>query len=125
GLERCGTHLGHPGQEGRAEVEAHPGVVVEQIDDLTATVDQAGAPVGSVALAGDALVPVVVGMGGVLNLDRLQPRILAWRLIEVPMNADVARRCHPGASAWGRIDTLCCTGLGVSVPSLGCLGLPP
>ena len=32
-LEDVGRVLGHPGEEGRPEVEAHPGVVVQEMDD--------------------------------------------------------------------------------------------
>src|SRR5581483_10321212 len=45
----------------------------------------------------DALVPIVVGIGRVLDLDLLQPGILARRLIKMRVNADVALHSH---SAW-------------------------
>ena len=45
---------------------------------------------GRVALGGDALVPVVVRIGRVLDLDRLEPGVLARRLVEVPVDADEA-----------------------------------
>ena len=32
-LEDVGGVLGHPGKEGRPEVEAHPGIVVQEMDD--------------------------------------------------------------------------------------------
>ena len=42
-----------------------------------------------VTLGGDALVPIVIRVGGVLQFDRFQPGILARRLIEMAVNADV------------------------------------
>ena len=58
----------------------------------------AGGAVGGVALGGDALVPVVIGGGGVLDFDGFEPGILARRLVEVAVDADVARgnRCGVG-----------------------------
>ena len=53
-------------------------------------VDDAGGAVGGVALGGDALVPVVVGRGGVLQLDGFEPGVFARRLVEVAVDADVA-----------------------------------
>ena len=50
--------------------------------------DDARSAVGRVALGADALVPVVVGRGGVLRLHGFQPRVLARRLVEVTVNAD-------------------------------------
>src|SRR6185312_2310927 len=81
-----------PGEEGGAEVEAHAAVVVENTDDTVLGVDDAGGSVGSVALSGDALIPIVIGSGGVLRFYGFKPGILAGRLIEVAMNADIAPR---------------------------------
>ena len=72
-------------------------------DDLVLVVHDAGGAVGGVALGADALVPVVIGSGGVLRLDRFEPGILARRLVKMPMNADeaswsVAMRTAP--SCW-------------------------
>ena len=86
----AGRVLPEPAQQGGAEVEAHARVVVDDADDLVFVVDDAGGAVGGVALGADALVPVVIGGGGVLGLDRLQPWILARRLVKVAMNADEA-----------------------------------
>ena len=57
-------------------------------DDLVLVVDDAGRAVGGIALSTDALVPVVVGGGGVLDFDCFQPWIFARRLVKVAMNAD-------------------------------------
>ena len=79
-----------PGEEGRAEVEAHVAVVVEDADDLVAGVGDARGAIGGVALGGDALVPVVVGGGGLLKLDGFEPGVFAGRLVEVAVDADKA-----------------------------------
>ena len=42
----------------------------------------------TIAFALDALVPVVVRRGRGFDLDFIEPRILTWRLIEVPVNDD-------------------------------------
>jgi hypothetical protein len=88
----AGSEVLEPTEEGGAEVEAHAGVVVDDADDLLLLVDDAGGAVGGVTLGGDALVPVVVGGGGVLELDGFEPGVLARRLVEVAVDADVALR---------------------------------
>ncbi len=85
-----GLLLLEPGEQRRAEVEAHRRVVVDDRDDAVLLVEDARVRVGRVALGRDALVPVVVRVGGGLTLDRLEPRVLAGRLVEVPVDADVA-----------------------------------
>ena len=85
----AGSFVGEPVEQGGAEVEAHARVVVDDADDLVLAIDDARGAVGGVALGGDALVPVVVGRGGVLDLDGLEPGILARRLVEVAVHADV------------------------------------
>ncbi len=87
----AGGFVVQPAEEGGAEVEAHPRVVVHDADDLVLLVGDAGGAVGGVALGGDAVVPVVVGGGGVLDLDGFEPGVLARRLVEVAVDADEAR----------------------------------
>ncbi len=86
----AGSVFVEPTEEGGAEVEADASVVVDDAHDLVFVVDDAGGAVGRVALGADTLVPVVIGRGGVLSLDRLQPGVLARRLVKVTMNADEA-----------------------------------
>ena len=52
-------------------------------------VKNAGGGVGRVTLRVDALVPVVIGVGGILQLDDFEPGILAGRLIKMTMNAKI------------------------------------
>ena len=85
-----------PTQQRRAEVEAHARVVVHDARDLVFCVDDARGAVGRVALGADALVPVVVGSGRVLSLDRLKPGILAWRLVKMAVNANEALSSRHG-----------------------------
>ena len=83
----------------RAEIEADPGVVVDESTILPASSSIARRAVGRVALRADALVPVVVGSGGILDLDRFKPGILPRRLIEMAVNAQKALRHVGHASA--------------------------
>ena len=80
----------HPGEERRPDVEADRGVVVDDVDDAVPGVEDAGGRVRRVALGRDALVPVVVGGGRVLDLDLLEPGVLPRRLVEMPVDADEA-----------------------------------
>ena len=98
--------VGHPLQERGAEVEADPGVVVQEVDDSPLAVEQSGPGVGSVALVGDPLVPVVKRGRRVLHLDNPQPRVLAGGLVEVPMDADISGLAHAGARFWSRVRRL-------------------
>src|ERR1700723_2144333 len=79
-----------PTEEGWAEVVTHPRVVVHDADDFVFFIRDAGGAVGSVTLGGDAVVPVMVGSGGVLDFDGLEPGVFALRLVEVAVNADEA-----------------------------------
>ncbi len=89
------SHLAQPAQQRRANVEAHPRVVVHNPDNPVALVHNPRSPVRRVALRRDALVPVVIRRCRLLRLNRLQPRILPRRLIEMPVNADESFRHRP------------------------------
>ena len=89
----AGRVLLEPAQQRGAEVEADARVVVHDARDLVLDVDDARRAVGGITLRADALIPVVVGRGCVLGLDRLQPWILARRLVKVTMNADKTLGC--------------------------------
>ena len=96
-LQHLGGGLGHPVQERRAEVEADPGIVVQEIDDPPLAVEQPGPGVGGVAFVGDPLVPVVERGGRVLDLDDAEPGVLARGLVEVAVDADVSGMAHAEA----------------------------
>jgi hypothetical protein len=53
-------------------------------------VDEARSAVRPVAFARDALIPVMEGSSGVLNLNRLQPGILPRRLIKMAVDTNIA-----------------------------------
>ena len=84
-----GRVLFYPGKQRRTEVEADAGVVVDDLGDAPLPVEDAGGAVGHVTLVGDALVPIVVRRGGILQLDGFQPGILAGRLIKVRVDTQV------------------------------------
>ena len=70
------------------------GVVVDDVEDAVLRVEDARRGVRRVALGGDALVPVVKRSRGVLDLDALQPGVLARRLVEVPVDCDESGTAH-------------------------------
>src|SRR5262249_23953350 len=94
GVEHTRVHVGgvalQPRHECRADVEGDLLEVVHDVEDAVGAVDAAGRGVRRVALGRHPLVPVVIGGGRVLDLDRLQPRVLAGRLVEVPVDGDGA-----------------------------------
>jgi hypothetical protein len=81
--------LGRPGEKSGAIIEADSGIVVQDVGNALVIVENAGSQVWSVALGGYALVPVVVRIGRILKFNLLEPRVLAWRLIEVTVNTKI------------------------------------
>ena len=88
-LVGAGRVLFQPGKQSGAEIKADAGVVVDDFGDAPLPIQNAGGAVGHVALVGDALVPVVVRRGGILQLDGFQPGILAGRLIKMRVDAEI------------------------------------
>ncbi|MGA9565898.1 MAG: hypothetical protein WBS19_10290 [Candidatus Korobacteraceae bacterium] len=81
--------VGQPGEQSGPDVEADAGVIVDDADDAVVRSQNAGGGVGSVTLGSNALVPVVVGVSGVLLLDDFEPRVLARRLIKMTVNTKI------------------------------------
>ena len=79
-----------PGEQGRPEVEADARVIVHDADDLVVAIHDARRAVGRIAFRSDAFVPVVVRGGGVLSLYGFEPGVFSRRLVEMPVNADIA-----------------------------------
>src|SRR6185437_8481324 len=79
--------LFHPGKQGRAEVEAYPGIIIDDLRDAAFGIKYSRGAVGKIALASNAFVPVMVRTRGILRFDRFQPRIFPRWLIKMTMNA--------------------------------------
>jgi hypothetical protein len=79
-----------PGEERRPEVEADPGVVVDDALDQPVLIKDPRGGVGSVALNGNPLVPVMIRTSPVLLLYDLQPGILSRRLVKMAVDAEIA-----------------------------------
>src|SRR5262249_44694463 len=98
GLDDSPVHFGgldgDPLQERRAEIEADPGVVVQEVADPTRAVEQPRAGIRRVTFARDPLVPVVERGRGVLDLDDVEPGVLAGRLVEVAVDAKISGIAH-------------------------------
>ena len=78
----------HPAQEGGPEVEAHPCIAVYHFADHARTVQPPRPAQGSIALPGDARVPVVFGGGAALGQHVFEPGVETGRLVEMTVNAD-------------------------------------
>ena len=76
----------HPLQQGRADVEAQRLIHIHHVRDAPIGRQQPRGRHGGVALALDALVPVVRGGGIGLALHDLEPGILARRLVEMSVH---------------------------------------
>jgi len=90
GLIGVGRAIGHPGQERGANVEADSRVIVDNSSDAVVRTQNARRRVGRVTLGGDALVPVVIGVRGVLHLDDFEPGVLARWLIKMTVNTKIS-----------------------------------
>ena len=99
--EKLRDFLLHPEQERRAEIEADLRVIVHELDDAMLVIEQTRLCIGRVAFRRHAFVPIVVGIGGILELDSLERRIFARRLVKVAVHADVFHGVGPrcGTSA--------------------------
>jgi hypothetical protein len=100
GLEDAGIGvrvlLFQPREQGRADVEAHVGVIVGDIADATVVVQDARSAVGRIAFPEDAFVPVVDGRRRGLQFHLIHQGVLAGRLVEMPVDAEIT------VVRWGR-----------------------
>ena len=78
-----------PGQQCRAEIETYLRVVVNYVDNLSVGAQYPRGGVSPVALLRYLVVPVMIGIGRVLQLHLFQPRVLPRRLIKMTMNTNV------------------------------------
>jgi hypothetical protein len=94
GIENARVRVGRctlePLEKRRPEVEAD---VLQRVDDAIdppVGCQHARGDDGTIALLLDARIPVVVRRGGRFALDLFEPRVFAWRLIEMSVNDDAA-----------------------------------
>src|SRR5579872_354661 len=79
----------HPRKQSRAEVIADMRVIVDELYDSIFGVSNSRRGIRCVTLSGDALIPVVVRVSGILQLHRLEIRILAGGLIKMSVDTNV------------------------------------
>jgi hypothetical protein len=84
----------NPGKERGAEVEADLGIVINDLYNPFLRIQDTGSRVRGVALLRDPLVPIVEGIGRILELDLLQPWIFPGRLVEVTVYAYISVHKH-------------------------------
>src|SRR6185295_3279068 len=121
GLVRLRLPALQPGEQRRSEVEADARVVIDDAGDAPLDVEHPRGRVGSVGLRGDALVPVVVRIGGVLQLDGFQPRVLPRRLIKMAVNTEIP--LHQPASSPGMESSFSSVTSLASLPSFASFSL--
>jgi hypothetical protein len=81
--------LFHPREERGTKVETDPRVIIDDGQYPAFAVEKAGRGVWSVTLYRNPLIPVVVGIGGVLKLNFFKPGIFPGGLIKMAMNANI------------------------------------
>jgi hypothetical protein len=80
--------LRHPGKKIGAKIEVYELVIIDNIYYVALIIKHSRSAVWGITLICDPFIPIVIGKGGILNFDGLQPRILPGRLVKVPMYAD-------------------------------------
>src|SRR3954469_10862023 len=84
-LVALGRSLFHPRQQSRAEVEADPGIVINDLRNTAFGIKYSRSAVREIAFPRDAFIPVVIRTCGVLGLNRFQPGIFPRGLIKMTM----------------------------------------
>ena len=77
----------HPGQQCGAKIETHVRVIVDKFNDSILVIQNSGKGIGRVAFRADPLIPVVVRISRVLDLDCFKRRVLSRWLVEMTVNA--------------------------------------
>jgi hypothetical protein len=75
-----------PGKKCGPEIETQGCVIVVKVEDLSLIIDDPGVSIWPVTFEGNPFVPVMEGVGALLRLDDLDPRILTRRLVEMAVN---------------------------------------
>jgi hypothetical protein len=78
-----------PTDEGRTEIETEGGVIVDEVQNLSFTIDDSGIGIWPITFEGNPFIPVVEGIGTLLGLNHFKPGIFSRRLIEMAMNHDI------------------------------------
>ena len=84
-----GVGLLEPVHQCGSDVVADPFEVILQPQNATVLIEDAAVGVGGVAFPMYPMVPVVMGTGGGLLLDDLEPRIFTRGLVKMAVDADV------------------------------------
>ena len=79
----------HPGKERGAEIKTDLGIIIDDVNNHLLMVEDAGGAVAGVTLGGDAFVPIMIGKGGVLNFDFVQPWVFTRRLVKMSVDTNV------------------------------------
>jgi hypothetical protein len=78
----------HPGEEGWAKIEADTGIVADDPHDAAITVQIPCGCIGGITLGSDPFIPVMIGIGRILDLYGLKPGVFAGWLVKVAMYAE-------------------------------------
>ena len=105
GLVGFGGKVGHPREQGGAHVEANARVVVHDPSDAVVSGQNARRGVRRVTLRINALVPIVIGVRGILLFNDFKPGILARRLIKMTVNTKITVHMIFGADYEGMMNS--------------------
>ena len=79
-----------PREQRSTEVETDLGVIIDEPDDLVIPIENPRDGIRRIALRRNTLVPIVVRIGRILQLDAFEPRVFTGGLIEMTVNTNVA-----------------------------------
>src|SRR5258706_13789822 len=89
GFIRLGRFLGYPGKQCRSKIEADPAVIVHQLHDALFTVKDSRFCIGRITFRRHSLVPIVIWVSGILQLNGFELGILAGRLVEMSVYTEI------------------------------------
>src|SRR5579871_2022590 len=81
-----------PGKQGGPKIKIDGRVVVYDLDDSIAIVQDSRRAIRRITFRGDPLVPIVIRIGRILLLYCLQPSILARGLVEMAVDAQIPHK---------------------------------
>jgi hypothetical protein len=82
-----------PGQKRGTKIEIDLRVVVDDIHNPSIRIEDTRGGVGGIAFCSDSFIPIMVGIGGILELHRLKPGVLPRGLVKMPMDTNISV-CH-------------------------------
>jgi hypothetical protein len=80
----------HPAEKGGTKIETDPGVIVDEVNHPLFRIKDARSGIACVTFCIDPFIPIVVGIGRILEFHAFQPGIFPGRLVKMAVNTNVS-----------------------------------